>query len=339
MRKATILIQDHVDQTYIDLDDILYVHVKKNYTHIHRTDGSETIHLATLKNVMSKIDAVSNYSISRFKQLGRSHIINTTYISKIEIKRRHITLRCNGQTVDLDLNSNKHLLLDLSDLLRKQMNNDTLITPRVQFFINAESYNDLCDKLLIIDGVYCVDLGLPSGRKWAIKNLKYPSGSKPNNMFAWGETKPKKNSTESNYLLAKDGVVTKYTESDGLKQLLPDDDAATRILGKKWRTPTIEDFRELMVHCTWQWCIWDIYHGCRVIGPNGNSIFLQAGGAAGINRERQGYYWTSSLNEIEDNYAYYCTFCEDIEGEDAATLCYDEVEERYWAFSIRPVAD
>ena len=30
MRKATILIQDNIDQTYIDLDDILYVHVQKN---------------------------------------------------------------------------------------------------------------------------------------------------------------------------------------------------------------------------------------------------------------------------------------------------------------------
>ena len=80
MRKATILIQDNIDQTYIDLDDILYVHVQKNYTYIHRTDGSESVHLVTLKDVMVKIDAVSDYSVSNFKQLGRSNIINNTYI-------------------------------------------------------------------------------------------------------------------------------------------------------------------------------------------------------------------------------------------------------------------
>ena len=80
MRKATILIQDNIDQTYIDLDDILYVHVQKNYTYIHRTDGSESVHLVTLKDVMDKIDAVSDYSISKFMRLGRSHIINSTYI-------------------------------------------------------------------------------------------------------------------------------------------------------------------------------------------------------------------------------------------------------------------
>ena len=80
MRKATILTQDNIDQTYIDLDDILYVHVQKNYTYIRRTDGSESVHLVTLKDVMDKIDAVSDYSISKFMRLARSHIINTTYI-------------------------------------------------------------------------------------------------------------------------------------------------------------------------------------------------------------------------------------------------------------------
>ena len=97
MRKATILIQDNIDQTYIDLDDILYGHVQKNYTYIHRTDGSESVHLVTLKDVMDKIDAVSDYSISKFMRLGRSHIVNTAYVSKVEIKRRCITLQCNGR--------------------------------------------------------------------------------------------------------------------------------------------------------------------------------------------------------------------------------------------------
>lgn len=338
MSKATILIQDHVDQTYIDLDDILYVHVQKNYTYIHKTDGSESVHLTTLKDVMDKIDAVSDYSVSNFKQLGRSHIVNTAYVSKVEIKRRCITLQCNGRTIELKINSNKNQLLELGNLLKQQMTTDTLIKPRIQYTIDAETYDELCGQIIEIDGVDCVNLGLPSGRKWAIENLEAPLGDIPK-MFAWGETRPRIKSEEDDYLFGKVGSMTKYTQTDGLKQLRPEDDAATCILGKKWRTPTIEDFRELMEHCTWKWCTWGIHHGCLVTSSNGNSIFLHAGGTAGINREYQGYYWTSSLNEIEDNLAYYCTFCEDIESEDAATLCYDEVEERYWAFYIRPVAD
>ena len=79
----------------------------------------------------------------------------------------------------------------------------------------------------------------------------------------------------------------KYNAEDGLKQLCPENDAATCILGKKWRTPTLKDFQELMECCKWQWCIWGDYHGCRVIGPNGNSIFLHAGGT-GFRSGRQG---------------------------------------------------
>lgn len=338
MRRTTITLEDNIDRTYIDLDDILYVHVQKNYTHVHRTNGSYSIHLTTLKNVMDKINAISSSSISNFKQLGRSHIVNTAYVSKVEVKRRCITLQCNGRTLELTIHSNRKIFSDLRDLLEQQITSDTLIKPRIQYTIDAETYDELCGQIIEIDGVDCVDLDLPSGRKWAIENLEAPLGDIPK-MFAWGETRPRIKSEEDDYLFGKVGSMTKYTQTDGLKQLRPEDDAATCILGKKWRTPTIEDFRELMEHCTWKWCIWGDYHGCRVIGPNGNSIFLHAGGTAGVNRECQDYYWTSSLNEPEDNYAYYCTFYEDKEGENAASRCYDDVEERHLAFYIRPVAD
>ena len=128
MRKATILIQDNVDQTYIDLEDILYVHVQKNYTCIYRTNGSCSIHLTTLKNVMDKINAISSYSISNFKQLGRSHIVNTAYVSKVEVKRRCITLQCNGRTLELTIHSNRKMFSDLRDLQKQQITSDTLIT-------------------------------------------------------------------------------------------------------------------------------------------------------------------------------------------------------------------
>lgn len=338
MRRTTIILEDNIDRTYIDLDDILYVQVNRNYTYIYRTNGSMTVHLTTLKTVMDKINAVGRYPVSSLKQLGRSHIINTAYIAKIEIKRRYVFLLCNGKTVELKLVSNKDLLLDLRNIVQRQMKSNTLLVPRIRYDINVDTYDELCDEIIEIDGVACVDLGLPSGRKWAIENLEAPLGAIPN-MFAWGETTPKIVGTTENYLLAKDGSMTKYNAEDGLKQLLPEDDAATCILGKKWRTPTLEDFQELMNYCTWQWCTWCTHHGCLVTGPNGNSIFLHAGGTAGTNNEVQGYYWTSTLNEPEDNYACFCTFCEDLEDEDAASLLYDESEERFWAFYIRPVAD
>jgi hypothetical protein len=137
-------------------------------------------------------------------------------------------------------------------------------------------------------------------------------------------------------------LLTKYTATDGLKQLQPEDDAATCILGKKWRTPTVEDFQELIECCKWQWCIWGIYHGCLVTGKNGNSIFLHAGGSnngsMGFRDEFQGSYWTSSLCEVDESQAYRCCFSDGLY-DDEDVFFFDEIAERCSGMYIRPVTD
>lgn len=67
--------------------------------------------------------------------------------------------------------------------------------------------------------------------------------------------------------------------------------------------PTKEQFKELILSCTWTWQ--DDSYGYKVTGNNGNSIFLPAAGT--INYEgnpiqygEQGNYWSSTLSdEIE----------------------------------------
>ena len=57
---------------------------------------------------------------------------------------------------------------------------------------------------------------------------------------------------------------------DGLTELLPEDDAATHLLGPNWRTPTYEEIVELYESCNAE-----IVNGrVRMTGPNGNSILL-----------------------------------------------------------------
>lgn len=64
-----------------------------------------------------------------------------------------------------------------------------------------------------------------------------------------------------------------------------EEDVATRIWGEKWRTPTKEEFEELMIKCKWEKCIdpKSNKHALKVIGPNGNSIILPVTGYAGCN--------------------------------------------------------
>ena len=142
-----------------------------------------------------------------------------------------------------------------------------------------------------------IDLGLSV--KWASFNLGATKPEEYGNYYAWGETAPKDNYTNSNYKYYKDNNCTKYYADDNLWTLLPDDDAATFNLGSPWRMPTFEELKELIKKCTWKKTKVNGVIGFKVIGPNGNNIFIPSGGYQyektkfGIPYDAR--YWTSSL--------------------------------------------
>ena len=124
-----------------------------------------------------------------------------------------------------------------------------------------------------------VDLGLSV--LWATTNVgaRYPEGY--GDYFAWGETEPKEAYSWDTYKWCNsaDTSITKYNNADGMTTLLPEDDAATVNWGGKWRTPTKEELAELRLSCTWEWTTLNGINGHQVTGPNGNSIFIPAGGS------------------------------------------------------------
>ena len=145
-----------------------------------------------------------------------------------------------------------------------------------------------------------VDLGLPSGLKWAKCNLGASKPSDYGDYYAWGETAPKADFTWDTYKWMQAGhshwrYITKYTFADGQtggiwydsagafigdnKTVLDAaDDAAIANLGSPWRMPTVDEIRELRDNCTWTWTTQDGVNGYQVDGPNGNAIFLPAAG-------------------------------------------------------------
>lgn len=107
-----------------------------------------------------------------------------------------------------------------------------------------------------------VDLGLPSGTLWATCNVGATKPEEYGDYFAWGETETKEVYEDSTYKfissIIQDGIsyiyFTKYNGSEATDEqkteiLLPEDDAATVNLGKEWRTPTWEEFYELLHNC------------------------------------------------------------------------------------------
>ena len=92
-------------------------------------------------------------------------------------------------------------------------------------------------------------------------------------------------------------------------------DAATYCWGDKWRTPTKEEFEELITKCTWEKCIVSDSHdpyALKATGPNGNSIiitltfvsaFLNNGAALFFNS-----FWSSTCLQEDNRKAYQFIF-------------------------------
>jgi hypothetical protein len=154
-----------------------------------------------------------------------------------------------------------------------------------------------------------VDLGLPSGLKWATCNVGADSPEEYGDYFAWGEVEPKPTYDWSTYKYGTDwNQLTKYCYDrdygkDGFTDtktvLDPGDDAATMNWGGTWRMPTIAEQQELIDNCKWNWTTQNGVSGYKVTGPNGNSIFLPAAGymyEGTLCRDgSRGHYWSSSL--------------------------------------------
>ena len=101
-----------------------------------------------------------------------------------------------------------------------------------------------------------VDLGLPSGTRWATFNLGATAPDEYGNYYAWGETAPKEVYNWSTYFDTEDDGDTflKYNLDEGGKtELDAEDDAASVALGGDWRMPSHEEFTELRDNCYWVW--------------------------------------------------------------------------------------
>lgn len=181
-----------------------------------------------------------------------------------------------------------------------------------------------------------VDLGLPSGLKWAKCNLGATKPSDYGDFYAWGETEPKDRYGWDNYKWGPRNAATKYNATDGKSVLEPEDDAATAKLGAPWRMPTKDEIIELLTKCNWIWTTQDSKNGYEVIGPNGNSFFLPAGGLqdnGGLYGNFQigtaGYYWSSTLSPTLNDRSWQLEF------ESGAHNCYGDL--RNIGMRIRPV--
>lgn len=148
-----------------------------------------------------------------------------------------------------------------------------------------------------------VDLGLSV--MWASCNLGAQSPSESGGYYSWGETSEKSKYYEKDYAYYN-ASTTEYT-SIGEHIAGTDYDAARVNLGGGWRMPTRDQFKELVDRCSWEWTQTEGINGYNITGPNGNSIFLPAGGEKSYSdldyNNKEGRYFTDTEYDNERVYS------------------------------------
>lgn len=137
-----------------------------------------------------------------------------------------------------------------------------------------------------------VDLGLPSGIKWAKCDLGETSPEKYGDYYSWGETWTK---TTDEYYYFTDIVAGQYTKYDSRDKrffLEKEDDVAYLRLGEGWRYPTWNEVQELYDNCTVTESTLNGWPGVMFVSKiNNNYIFF----GYYMKSSTGGYRWTSAL--------------------------------------------
>lgn len=205
----------------------------------------------------------------------------------------------------------------------------SLLLPNVSLCVqeNEVHYNPIDP----YNGYAYVDLGLPSGTKWATMNVGANSVTDNGLYFSWGGTNgytaaqvgTDKNFSWTDYELGNGGGsasnMTKYNSTDGKTVLEAVDDAAVVNMGGDWHMPTKAQCDELL-NATYVTNAWVTdYQGSGVNGrlftsvaDNTKTLFFPAAGGCdsgpvdGVGS--YGNVWSRSVNESSSHRAWNIAF-------------------------------
>ena len=183
-------------------------------------------------------------------------------------------------------------------------------------------YAEVLNENGIENGHEWVDLGLPSGTKWATCNVGATTPCDPGLLFQWGRVDGYRYGDENHQFINYDSYTTlsgkTYIQGEVLN---PEDDAATVNMGGRWHMPTKEDIEELYNNTFVSWTTCDIEHEGEHIPIPGRlfvslkdrskKLFIPAGGYRGSGAFDYGdiqddypqcYLWTSNAYNSTSSY-------------------------------------
>lgn len=199
------------------------------------------------------------------------------------------------------------------------------------------------------NGHQYVDLGLPSGTKWAAYNMGASAVNEPGDLYFWGNTNPATTedpAVDDIYAVNAENTVSysKYNETDNKTTMDLSDDAARVNWGGNWKIPTREDFIELTNTKNTTATLVKNYLNCSADGilfkskTNGNSLFFPVNHEIGTESGSVELF-TCELDDVYDPLRF-ITYIGNVTREEPYSL--DECVDSYDSFRsernfIRPV--
>lgn len=177
-----------------------------------------------------------------------------------------------------------------------------------------------------------VDLGLPSGIKWAKCDLGETSPEKYGATYAWGETWTKINYDYYYFTDIVEGQYTKYDSRDKRFFLEKEDDVAYLRLGEGWRYPTWNEVQELYDNCTVTESTLNGWPGVMFVSKINNNYIFFGYRTKGLTKALR---WTSAVVESNPTLAKCLSFERNYETNKIDVSRYDN--ERKYRIPVRPV--
>ncbi len=334
-----IEIKKNKETLVINIDDIVLCVADGNNSDIYTTKAVyRTIRLG--KGEI--LNLIKDDKLHHLREVGKYYIINLDAIDSVNTSKRIVKLKnffgeikmpatltnttkkvYEESGIVISAEAMKKLLLQMEENEREKV-----LVPMIQPKLTLH-YNELNAEHLMASGNEYVDLALPSGTKWSIKNLgvspKVSDGRA--GYYQWNTYFPSKSYDKSSFSPEKS-------------------DCVNILWGDNWRMPTLADFKELAENCILTWCISKTGdYGCLVTAKNGNRIFIPAYGMKeGTDKQpqrknSQGLYWTSDIAK-DRKHANVFTFSQDTDDKgnpNDEVLCYSLNSECTLGLCIRPV--
>ena len=166
--------------------------------------------------------------------------------------------------------------------------------------VESVTFEDIAPKALPVGALTptAVDLGLPSGIKWADVNLGATASDPVGFLVGWGDVSSLNVSTNLKWYPVENpvGDITD-TANDIIRSYWGDKT-------EKWRMPTDEELQELLDECTWTW---NGERGGFVVSKNDAEIFLPLTGVRNgetvSNATTMLNYWSGTLNTADNTTA------------------------------------